>query len=131
MNLRNYFDLKVGSIGSTCMGAGVYLINRFGHEDYEALIAGGKQAAYTFLVGGSMTKLCERIARSDVSHKVVKSIVYPSLITIGLTGSLHFLKGTPEPVKSTIPTLIGAPIGFTIWQRRIRRKLEESLEDKK
>jgi len=126
MNIKNYFDMKNAAIGAGIMGGIVYLVNS-SHETSEAITAGAKQTVYTFLVGGAMMKLCENIVNSNASQKVIKSIVYPTLATVGLTYGLHSLKGTPEPELSTLPTAIIAPIGFSIWQKMKKRKLEDNL----
>ena len=132
MGLRKYFDFKNAAIGSAIMGGAVYLINSE-HETLEALTAGAKQAAYTFSVGGIMMRFCENIRNSNMKNKILKSIIYPTLATASLTYGLHSAKGTPEPVNSTIPTMVVAPIGFAIWQRLKRKqdKLEDKLGDSK
>jgi len=52
----------------------------------------------------------------------------PSLTTIGLTYGVHRLKGTPEPERSTIPTVIVAPLGTAFWGSR-KRNQRDSLDD--
>jgi len=96
---NKYFDPKMGSI--------VFYINSEYGADL-ALIAATKQAAYTFLVGGSMMRLTENLVTYFRSDRVsrITSVTIPSILTIGLTYLIHSIKGTPEPFESTIPTII-------------------------
>lgn len=125
---NSYFDPKMGILGAAIMGSAVFYVNsEYGID--AASIATAKQAAYTFLVGGSMVRLCENVATYFQNPKVSKvmSILVPSTLTLGLTYLVHSLKGTPDPLESTVPTLLLAPPSFAIWGNKKRNQLEDLL----
>lgn len=116
---KKIFDYKIGCITGILMGTLVCGIN-YHHGFLGATIAGLKQATYTFILGGALTKLCERIS-VNVENKYLArflGIVIPSILTIGSTYFIHTLKGTPEPFDSTIPTIILGPLGYAYWSNR-------------
>ncbi|MFH1053111.1 MAG: hypothetical protein V1740_01725 [Candidatus Woesearchaeota archaeon] len=126
---NRYFDLKMGALGAVIMGAAVYYVNsEYGID--EAAVAAAKQAAYTFIFGSTMLRLCENIAIYFQNPKVSKvmSVLAPSTLTLGLTYLVHSLKGTPEPLESTVPTLLIAPPILAIWGNRKRNQLEDLLK---
>ena len=45
----------------------------------------------------------------------------PSLVTVGATFLVHSLRGTPEPVLSTVPAAVLSPPAFKVWSWRVRR----------
>lgn len=127
---HKFFDFKMGVLGAAVMGAAVYWINsEYGFD--AASIAATKQTAYTFLVGGVVTRMCENLATKFRNGTLSKTaaVIIPSGLTIGLNYLLHSLKGTPEPFESTIPTMIGAPLGTFWWARRKRNQLERFVEN--
>ena len=127
---NSYFDPKMGTLGALIMGSAVFYVNsEYGID--AASIATAKQAAYTFFVGGSIVKLSENMATYFENSKVSKvmSVLVPSTLTLGLTYLVHSLKGTPEPLESTIPTLLLAPPSFAIWGNKKRNQLEELLKE--
>jgi len=124
-----FFDFKMGSIGAVIMGGAVYYINsEYGIES--ASIAASKQAAYTFLVGGSMMKMCEKLAQYFQNGTLARiaSFTAPYVLTIGLTYLVHSMKGTPEPLESTIPTILLAPPAFIYWGHKKRKELEALIK---
>ena len=124
---KDFIDYKMGSLGATIMGTPVFLIN-LNHGPVPASVAGLKQAAYTFILGGFFTKMCERISTSIENPYLARAagIGIPAAITIGLTYDLHLIKGTPDPAESTLPTIILAPTGFTYWSnRKIKQAAQE------
>lgn len=103
----------------------VFFIN-VDHGIVPGLIAASKQGLYTFLAGGIMMRICENIA-SYFSNNVVAlllAVLIPSIIAVSLTYLVHSLKGTPEPLNSTIPTMILGPMGFLWWAVRKRKQLK-------
>ena len=120
-----FFDPKMGAIGALILGTVVFFIN-YDHGWIWGLTAALKQGAYTFLVGGTLTRLCENIASSISNGKlaIAAAVVVPTVISLILTYSVHSIKGTPEPLNSTIPTLLMAPWGFLWWARRKRKQLK-------
>ena len=116
----------MGLAGALFLGTIVFFIN-YDHGFLNGFIAALKQGLYTFLIGGFITRLCENIA--IVSKKVaavIIAVLIPSLIAIVLTYIVHSFKGTPEPLNSTIPTMILAPLGFLWWALKKRKQLQLS-----
>ena len=119
-----YFDPKLGLAGALLLGSIVFFIN-YDHGIGNGLIAASKQFFYTFLIGGFITRLCENIASSIKKDliAIITAVLIPSLIAVFLTYILHSIKGTPEPLNSTIPTMILAPPGFMWWAVKKRKQL--------
>lgn len=123
-----FIDYKMGLLGAGIMSGLVFGVNY--HETQEltgSSTAALKQAAYTFTVGGSIIKSCEYLATRirDKSLAISSAIILPSALTLTLTYGVHSLKGTPEPEKSTIPTVVIIP-ATAYWATRKRRQLYES-----
>ena len=106
----------MGLIGAIFMAFIVYLINA-DHNPSGALIAAAKQFIYTLFIGGFFTKMVENLAIKweDKALSLFLAVLIPALLTIAFTYFMHFLKGTPEPLNSTVPTTILAPISFSVW----------------
>ena len=127
--LRNnsYFDFGIATGASLGMASLVFCINsEYGVEP--ASIAAAKQAATTFFFCGFTTKLCENFTLKP--NKIVNkylSIAIPAALSMAITYGVHNLRGTPEPLKSTIPTMIFAPIGYGLWRNRKIKELESIL----
>jgi hypothetical protein len=127
---NGYFDPKMGTVGAVLMGSAVFYVNsKYGIDT--ALITTGKQAVYTFFVGGFMVRICENVATYFESPKVSKvmSILVPSALTLGLTYFVHSMEGTTEPLESTIPTFLLAPPSFAFWGHKKRNQLENLLNE--
>ena len=120
------FDIKMGTIGAFFLGSIVYMVN-IKHGDDLALMAAGKQALYTFLIGGVMTRMTENLAIGINKKKLalIMAVAIPTIITSMLTLGMHSLKGTPEPFASTLPTFFFAPIGFWGWAVRKRKQTDK------
>lgn len=115
----------MGLAGAIVLGTIVFIIN-FDHGFFPALTASAKQAAYTLLAGGLMMRLTENIASSFSKDwlAILLATCIPSIIAVTLTYGVHSLKGTPEPLNSTIPTMVMAPFGFLWWAVRKRKQLK-------
>jgi hypothetical protein len=123
---NRYFDPKMGFLVALIMGTGVFIIN-YKYGIYPALTATSKQIAYTFFVGGITTRLCENIAtriENDFEAVLIATII-ASGTTIILTYLVHSLKGTTNPLESTLPTLFGSPPSMVYWSLRKRRQLKK------
>lgn len=116
----------MGLGGAIAMGLIVFFIN-WDHGVIPGLIAASKQAIYTFLAGGFMMRLTENLASgfSSDAVSILIAVLLPTLIAITLTYIVHSAKGTPEPLNSTIPTMILAPMGFLWWAVRKRKQLKK------
>ena len=99
------------------------------NELFGSSTAALKQATYTFFVGGSIIKSCEYLATKikNKSLAIASAIILPSALTLMLTYGVHNLKGTPEPEKSTIPTIIIIP-ATAYWATRKRRQYYDVSE---
>lgn len=128
---NKYFDPVMGLVGAGVMGTIVFFIN-WDHGIGWGLFAAGKQATYTFLAGGTMMRITENIASyfKNDALSVFLAVLTPYFIAITLTYLLHSLKGTPEPLNSTIPTMLLAPWGFLWWALRKRKQLRELQKSK-
>ena len=104
------------------MSAIVFFIN-VEHGYLPAATAGLKQAAYTILFGGAIIKLLEfLLVKIDNRYvSIPLSVLTVSVITTILIFVIHSLKGTPEPVLSTLPTIIMAPPGFLALSIRFKK----------
>ena len=113
------------------MAAIVYFINA-DHDPSGAIIAATKQFLYTFFIGGFFTKMVENLAITwtDKVLSIFAAVVIPALLTITLTFIMHHLKGTPEPLNSTIPTTFLAPLSFSVWAFLKRKEYDRMpIED--
>lgn len=128
--VNKHYDYRTGLLGAAVMGCIVYWINA-DHGFWAALPAALKQATYTAIAGGILTKICERMAFrfKNFSLAIFMGMLVPTLIAVVLTYAIHMLKGTPEPLNSTIPTMILAPIGFVVWgwHRRLQNDKAASI----
>lgn len=122
MSCTRLIDARSGLLGASLLAAIVWGIN-FPHGVLGASTAALKQFAYTFLMGGLIMRLCTRLSlakRPDVVALAL-AVGVPSLVTVCATFLVHNLRGTPEPLLSTLPAAILAPLGFYVWSRRVRR----------
>lgn len=125
--LEGYIDFSMAWKGALVLGVVVWLVN-LEHGALAALPAALKQATYTYFVAGFITRLCENLAVSWQSPFVALplAVSIPATIAIGLTFLLHSMKGTPEPLYSTIPTILSAPPAFLWWGLRNRSQRREA-----
>ena len=105
---------------------GMLNVINFSHGALAALPAALKQATYTFFVAGFIVRLCEKLAkRSDLGTPgLILAVIAPTALAVGLTYLVHSLRGTPEPLWSTVPTLLSTPPFFAVWAWRSRRAAE-------
>ncbi len=105
------------------MGTIVFFVNlEFGWQ--AATPAAVKQAAYTFLFGGIVIKLCETLALKPQNKwkGIFLGAIVASIITISAVFLVHNLKGTPKPFESTLPVIILGPPGFIFLAARSRKE---------
>ena len=121
--LDKHIDYPAAIAGATVLGSIVFVINHE-HGWNSALVAAGKQAAYTFFAGGYMVRLNERIALAlnPAVLAVVAGMLCSGTLAVSLTYLVHSLRGTPEPLNSTLPTLALLVPGFLFLGARARRK---------
>lgn len=118
-SFSRFIDIPTAIAGAVIMGVIVGIINRkFGL--WPASTAALKQAAYTFLFGGMLTKLLYVI--SDKIDGIFKATIISAfivtVITVIMVFAVHSMRGTPKPLESTIPTALMAPFGFSFLAYR-------------
>jgi hypothetical protein len=115
-------DYGAAIAGATVLGAIVFWLN-FAHGAALAAPAALKQATYTFFAAGFIAKNNERLARRLAAPvpSLLLATTVSSCVAVGLTFLVHSLKGTPEPVLSTLPTAVIGPPGFLVLAWRARR----------
>jgi hypothetical protein len=125
-NIRSFLDKHIdypaAVAGAIVLGSIVLVIN-IDHGWDNALTAAGKQATYTFFAGGYMVRLNERIALAlnPAFFAVPAGTLCAGGLAVSLTYLVHSMRGTPEPLNSTIPTMLLALLGFTFLGIRARR----------
>ena len=121
---NKYFDPKMGFGGGLFLATIVFFIN-YDHGLSEALVAALKQGLYTFLAGGTMMRISENLSiRFKPAYaSILAGVLIPTFLAVSFTYIIHSAKGTPEPLNSTIPTMIFAPLGFLYWALRKRKQL--------
>jgi hypothetical protein len=117
-----FIDYQSAFAGAMIMGVIVGYINRkFGV--WPASIAAIKQAAYTFIFGGMLTRLLYFI-QGMIRGKYISiflSAIIVTVITVTLVYLVHSVRGTPMPLESTIPTAVLAPFGFSFLAYRKKK----------
>ena len=118
-----YIDVSTAWKAALFLGLVVFAIN-YSHGALAALPAALKQALYTLLVSGFIVRLCENTINGIRPMAIAwpLAILAPSTVAVGLTYLMHSLKGTPEPLYSTLPTLLIAPPAFAVWAWRSLKK---------
>jgi hypothetical protein len=114
-----YVDVSTAWKAALFLGGVVYAIN-FSHGAIAAIPAALKQAVYTLFASGFIVRLCENLI-TKVRPMFIAwplAILLPSAVAVGLTFIMHNLKGTPEPLYSTLPTLLVTPPAFAVWAWR-------------
>ena len=119
--VQGWFDLKSAILGALLMSSLVFAVN-YGHGMVPALIAAGKQVAYTFFVAGFIMQFCRFLAvrgDSDAAARINATLT-PTVITVVMVYILHSFRGTPEPVLSTLPVAVLSLLAFFFVSRKIR-----------
>lgn len=121
--LDKHIDYPAAIAGAIILSSIVFTIN-VDHGWSSALLAAGKQFTYTFFAGGYMARLNERIALAlnPALVAVPAGVLCAGGLAITLTYLVHSLKGTPEPLNSTIPTMVLVILAFTFLGIRARHK---------
>lgn len=130
---KKYIDYRMAIFGGFFMAFLVFGINyhETGNNSGIPNISGSitaalKQGVFTFFFGGFIMRLSERLA-IGISERIwalISACIVPSTISIVLTFVIHILKGTPEPMKSVIPTILLIIPGTAFWGYLQRRKLD-------
>ncbi len=127
--MDRHIDYGGAIAGAVVLGSIVLYIN-LDHGLEKALVAAAKQATYTFFAGGYMVRLNERLALAlqPAVLGVAAGVLGAGGLACSLTFLVHSMRGTPEPLNSTMPTLILGTLGFAFLGIRARRAraLEEA-----
>jgi len=119
--MDRHIDYRGAVAGAVILGSVVYYVN-YEHGPAGATTAALKQATYTFFAGGYMMRLNERIslAVNPAALGVLAGVLGAGGLAVTLTFIVHSLRGTPEPLNSTLPTVLLVCVGFTLlgtWNR--------------
>ncbi len=122
--LHKYVDVSTAWKAALFLGLVVYAIN-FSHGALAAVPAALKQATYTFFASGFIVRLCENLITRvrPLALAWPLAILVPSVVAVGLTYLVHSMRGTPEPLYSTLPTLLVTPPAFAGWAWRCLKNL--------
>lgn len=128
---KEIIDYKLGVIASLGIMAPVvtginYLV---GSSLQGSLLAGGKQALYTFFIGGAIMRLGTRFSHiKNKTKSYLTSTLIPALLTIAMSYGVHkYIKESPEPLYSTIPTILVIP-ALAINTNYQRKKYTEKIK---
>jgi uncharacterized membrane protein len=117
---HSWVDVRTATAGALVMASAVFWVNA-DHGSAAAAVAAAKQATYTFFFAGLVTRNNERLARSGPARRAVpKAVLVSSAMAVTFTFLLHSLRGTPDPLQSTLVTVAAAPPGFAFlaWRHR-------------
>ena len=112
------------------MGVTVFCINYFSvYEITGSITAALKQAAYTFILGGTLKKSTEYLSVSikNKNTALLSAVLIPSVFTLILTFTIHSMKGTPKPLESTLPTTVIIPATL-VWAYKKRKGFESGTK---
>lgn len=121
--LDRHIDYPAALAGAVVLGSLVFAVN-CGHGWNQAAVAAAKQATYTFFAGGALVRLNERLALTidPAAVGMITGVVCSGALAVSLTYCVHSLRGTPEPLYSTLPTLFLVVPGFVFLGARARYK---------
>jgi len=117
--ISNFLHENRGKI-AVILGMGIASgLTNIEHGTEAVLAAGLKQCAYSGVSAVVLLSIYNKLADEFKTFpRELVPIVAPILLTIGANYGIHSLKGTAEPLLSTLPTAITATIGFPIWHMR-------------
>ncbi|MEM9255562.1 MAG: hypothetical protein AAGA91_08940 [Pseudomonadota bacterium] len=119
--LNRHIDYPAAVAGAFVLGSIVFWINLdAGWEG--ATVAASKQAVYTFFAGGFMVRLNERLALAlePALLAIPAGVLCAGGLAVTLTFIVHSIRGTPEPLNSTVPTMVLCVFGFAFLGMRAR-----------
>jgi len=115
----------MGAMGGLLLAICVYYA-KYSDGNKLALIASGEQFMFNFLLGGALMKMCEKLSTRYVNkiESLMVGILIPSTINISCTYLMHSMdSGEVDPIYSTIPSAIFAPMGYIWWGNRKRNQI--------
>ena len=124
--VKENLDFKKGAIFGGLAGVAVGLINLKDGLEY-AFYSGSKEIAKCFVVGSLNMGVCRKLATTIESKPkaLAYATVIPAIMSTALTYGVHaYFQGTPNPVESTLPTLLSAPffLGLAVRERKLSEK---------
>jgi hypothetical protein len=109
--------------GALFMGTMVAAVN-LPYGWFSALLAGGKQALWTALIAGLLTRFCRYLC-VQTSFRLLPPMLCatlgPSALAVLGVAVLHNLEGTANPWGSVLVTVVIAPAGFWMVAHNMRR----------
>ncbi len=129
--IHRYVDLRMSWVAASFMAGVVFVVN-LSHGPGPAGVAAAKQGLYTAIASGFLLRICQRLAAGPGPDWAAlgKAVAVPSVLAILFTFGVHNLKGTPEPLASTVPTMLVVPPGFLLWALRKRREVHAAAPTK-
>ena len=109
LNSPPWFDLPMACLGAAVSGAFVAWIN-IEHGLLPAATATLKQCLYAFVATGLILQFSRWLASRPLPRAIAASLA----IGVPLLYGVHSLKGTPEPLFSTVPGTLLSMIGLTL-----------------
>ena len=111
------------------MGGMVFLF-QFEADFHAALIAGGKQFIYTFIISSMLIAITESIviAKQNTKFPVFYGVFVAWVITIILSSVLHLIKGTPHPLNAILINMVLVPPGLIFLGFRKKRELKKKAK---
>ena len=122
--LAQHFDWRSGVKAGALFALIVFLINVFATDPINwtgSATAAIKQFVYTFLIGSWLFGLAQWVSghfRSPVLGICVSTVLVGSFASALILG-MHSLRGTPEPLLSSLPAII---VGLVIVPALLMRK---------
>lgn len=117
--------------GALFIGTLVGIVN-YPYGLSSALLAGGKQALWTALAAGLLTRFCRFLCTQThfrLLPPLVCGVLCPSLLAVAGVAVVHHLEGTANPWGSILITVFLAPPGFWLIAHNIRRTNQAALND--
>jgi|GEM_PF-2462992 len=114
----------VAALGGALFIGGIVGVVNAHHGLDAALLAGAKQALWTALIAGLLTRFCRFLCtqtKARLLPPMVCGVLCPSLLAVLGVSVVHHLDGTANPWGSIMVTVIMAPPGFWLVAHNIRR----------
>ena len=117
-----WFDLPMACLGAVVSGAFVAWIN-FDYGLVPAATATLKQCLYAFVATGLILQFSRWLALRPVPRPMAAAVAIgvPLTVTASLLYAVHSMKGTPEPLLSTIPGSLLSLMGLVLVTWRTLR----------
>jgi hypothetical protein len=129
--IKKKFSFKYSAIAAVFMGALIFSTQYYAVHNMElAVIAGMKQAVYSFMASAVLIAIAESVVTTYRSHKYC---AFYGFMAAWLTTSIfvtivHNMKGTPDPIDAIILNILSAPPGLIFISIRKKRMLRKEAQ---